>query len=184
MARNRSGPAVPVFDFSPEVYNDAEETAPAQGLIEIVDVLRGRALLKGQKPSLTGLTRFGVLPLSITARCRGPIQLVGQVRVTVAKLSGETIAAGKTRVGPIAGQWKAGVYDLGPMRVESVISSPADDEAGDAVVVATITGRRGDHQFIVNNDESVAKPFQVVKVGIGLTLTETNPGENSLAYVT
>ena len=72
------------------------------------------------------------------------------------------------RVGAQMDSWDAGLDPLGPMIVIGKLDSP--------LVVALITGRRGDHKMCYCGETGPSGPYQVIIFAPGHTVTEDSPG--------
>jgi len=179
------------------VRNDSAETAPSEGLIEIVDAENNPKILAGRKPTAPGITRAGALPYAIAAGEVGPVYLIGAHRVTVTLRPGQILKASKgghygDRVGTWYDSWTAWKCPIGPWMVYHVDGATENTTGANLTTVATVRyiGERGEGMYIEKayDDDShdichvlrIPNEWTMEKLKPGVILIESPAGEVSL----
>ncbi len=146
-------------------------TAPLYGIIELYDAIEGYygdTLGRCRRPSYSGFARLGVLREGGSENVILWVQHDGICPV----LHTGTVSAGD-RLGGKGGTYYAQPDKLGPFLVMY------EQVAG--VAICEITGKRGDNKICNCNAASKDGPYQTIIWGADYTVTETSPGNITVA---
>ena len=152
--------------------NSAVSDMPMYGVGWLTDaVFQGLSVVK--QPGYPGISRIVIASKPAAAGGLGAGWTEGLRPVRVSNWAG--ISAGD-RIGVQMDSWDAGLDPLGPMIVIGKLDSP--------LVVALITGQRGDHKMCSCGETGPSGPYQVIIFGPGHTVTEDSPGNLTVRRVT
>ena len=132
------------------IYNADAAAVPQFGIMELGALRSDGVVFSAAKPAYSSISRFGIACTPIASGATGRVWVLGRHVALITLLPGETVSI-RDHVRPHAGSFYGRLFSLGPMIVESVISTTA--------VVVTITEERGDHK-IADTQGQCDGPYQ------------------------
>ena len=152
--------------------NMAASAVPMFGIGWLTDAaFQGLAVVK--QPGYPGISRIVIASKPCEAGGVGAGWTEGLRPVRVTNWAGISVG---DRIGAQMNSWDAGLDPLGPMIVIGKLGSP--------LVVALITGQRGDHKMCYCGETGPSGPYQVILFGPGHTVIEDSPGNLTVRRVT
>lgn len=169
---NQGSSADKLPDDSSPFKNGASSAMPQYGVGWLTDTaFQGLSVVT--QPGYPGVSRIVIASKPSAAGALGAGWTEGLRPVRVSNWAGVSVG---DRIGAQADSWDAGLDPLGPMIVIGKLDSP--------LVVALITGQRGDHKMCFCGETGPSGPYQVILFGPGHSVTEDSPGNLTVRRTT